>query len=341
MAYMSLSILWTTDFIKGLNHIRLFSYWLLIPILAFYIQKKDINKIITSFLLGMLLSEIIAYGMYLGFWTIHNHGPEYPSPFMHHIIYSIFLAFTATILLYRLLSKNYSLQSKVFILIFFLSVSGNLFISIGRTGQLAYIITIISVFILHFKFSFKSIISSIALIAIIFSTAYQISPNLQKRMLNAKNEINKIQTGNLSSSWGTRIAFWIISYNMFTNDPLLGVGIGDIDLIKAVCIQKIKNDYKFNVDFCTKLHLHNQFLMILIAGGLVGIILFLLLLYRMFSLSILEQEIKALSILFFIILIVSFMTEAVLYRQFSLALFGLFGGLFIASSAHDASHIKK
>lgn len=332
MIYTSFSLLWTTDMKEGLDNIRLFSYWLLIPVLAFYIKKKDINKIISGFLLGMFISEIIAYGMYFELWTMHGHGPEYPSPFMNHILYSIFLAFTATILLYRILSKKFSLSEKIFFLLFFLSVTGNLFVSIGRTGQVAFIFSIITIFILHYKLSFKSLITAVTLISVIFFTSYKLSPNFQERVHDANHDISLIREGDLTSSLGTRIAYWIISYEMIKKDPILGVGVGDIDFEKRSIVDDVAKIYKIDINFCKTFHLHNQFLNSLVSGGVIGFVLFIIFLYNIFKLPIKDKEIKNISTLFLIVFLISFMTEVVFLRQFSLILFVFFIGIFTASS---------
>jgi len=93
-----LSLLWTENLKEGLNTKLLYIQWFAIFAIALNVRKEQIPTIISAFIAGMLVSELLSYGMFFELWTIKGHGREYPSPFMMHIDYSIFLAFTAIIL---------------------------------------------------------------------------------------------------------------------------------------------------------------------------------------------------------------------------------------------------
>ena len=158
LAFLFLSIIWSEDTAVGLKQMRLFSYWIIIPILVIKLKKEWLSHMITAFLFGMLLSELIAYGIFFELWTFNGRTPEYPSPFMFHIHYSLFLATTAIILLNRLLSRSYSLITKLPMLLFFLTSAGNLFISTGRTGQLAFFIAMGVAVIIHYRLTVRSLL---------------------------------------------------------------------------------------------------------------------------------------------------------------------------------------
>jgi O-antigen ligase len=338
LIYQFLTLLWTeTSYQEGHIFIRSYLLWFIVPVLVSVLDKKIIKKLITSFLFGMAVSEIIAYGMYFGLWTVHGHGSNYPSPFMHHTSYSVFMAFTAIILLNRLYSTSYTLKEKIIMGIFFTTVTGNLFISQGRIGQLAFAVAILATTLLHFKLRIKTFILSFSMIATIFFTAYQISPMFQKRVHLATQNISKIQDGNLNSSWGIRVAYLILGKDIIKNNLLLGVGLEDT---KKVGIQYIKNNpYHFPQDVINFMHIsyhfHNQFLMTTLQGGIINLFLLLTLFYYLFTLPIKDIELKNLSILFGIIFFIASISDPFLMYEQTRALFLLFTSLFVSASLQN------
>ncbi len=194
------TLLWTTDLSLAVTSLRYYTFWLIIPILAVALKKEQVPTIITAFLAGMFVSEVVAYGMFFEFWTYNGHGADYPSPFMHHIAYSIFMAFTAIILLNRIYASHYSLKEKLFMGLFFITVTGNLFISQGRAGQLAFAIAILLTGFLHFRLRIKTLLLSFTLMIALFFTAYSISPMFEKRVSMAAYDVQQVFKGDLDSS---------------------------------------------------------------------------------------------------------------------------------------------
>jgi O-antigen ligase len=263
----------------ALKFVRLYAYWIIIFVIATSLKREYISSVITAFLLGMLVSEIIAYGVFFDIWKFGNATKEYLSPFMMHIDYSVFLAFTSMILFNRIISKDYSFKEKLFLFLFFCSTTGNLFLSVGRTGQVAFIFAIVVMFFLYYKLHIKTIIYSFLSLLIIFTIALNSSDMFKKRVDLAKTDIEKIIDGDLYSSWGIRVAYWMVSYEILKDNPILGVGIGDYKEAIVQTLQKEKFDSfpKKMKDFMKEYHVHNQFLMVIIQTGLIGIIIIILL----------------------------------------------------------------
>ena len=328
MFYMVISLLWTEDLRLGLDPKMLYLEWFAVFAIALNVKNRQIPSIVSAFLFGMLISEILSYGMFFELWQIKGHGKEYPSPFMMHIDYSVFLAFTAIILLNRLLSKRYNHKEKLFFLFFFITILGNLFINDGRTGQVGFLAGIIATVFLHYKFNLKSILISFFLIVVIFGTAYTVSQKFQDRVCMAQNSLNSIENGNYYTSGGLRIAMYYVAFDIVKDNPLIGVGVGDYNLAAKNALEKNSHGFvKEVIEFITTYHFHNQYLNILIQGGIIGLLLFLMILFYFFKLPISNSEQKEQSVLILIILMVSFLTEPLLFKQFTNTLFILFFGL--------------
>jgi O-antigen ligase len=334
--FSALSIVWTENMVDAKRPLRMLTYFFTLYVIATSIKKEYIHHIITAFLFGMLISEIVSYGVYFEWWQFKNATPQNPSPFMYHIDYSVFLAFTSIILLNRIFSKYYTKKEKIMLFIFFLTVTGNLFIGVGRTGQVAFIAGVIVMSLIHFKVSYKAAVSSVLLISIIFVLAYNVSDNFNRRANQALGDINKIQNMDFRSSWGIRAAYWQTTYEVVKDNPLIGVGIGDyMDETKSEVMQKKYDPKKYNKKFMSTNTPHNQFLLIVLQLGLIGLFLFLYFIYAFIYLPIKNPEWKELSILFITIFTVSCIADTFFMQQFTIALFAFFIGLFVSTSIDD------
>ena len=335
IAFTVLSALWTQDLTEAMNFKKLYLQWFAIFAIALNVKPKQIFPVVSAFLFGMLVSELLSYGMFFEFWTIKGHGKEYPTPFMMHIDYSVFLAFTALIVLNRILSKRYSTQEKLLLLIFFFTVTGNLFINDGRTGQLAFLVGIFAAVFIHFKINIRSIAIALLLISVLFAGAYQFSAKFQTRVHAAKSDIEKITRGDLNSSWGYRVAMYYVAADIFKENPLIGVGVGDYQSAAKEALDK--DDHGFSdafKEFLPKKHFHNQYVNVLVQGGLIGLLLMLAMFYQLTRLSIANAELKELSLLFSVMMLTAFVAEPLWLKQFTNMLFILFSGLILGASLH-------
>lgn len=332
--FESLTFFYSQDQAQAVKVLQDYFFWLPILALSYKIKKEHIQPIITSFLFGMFVSEILAYIIFFDIYPINGRTPDYPSPFMFHIDYSVFLAFTSILLLNRLFSKTYTNKEKFLILIFFCTVTLNLFISVGRTGQLAYLIALFILTILHYKISLKSLFVFISLSFLLFFSAYKTLPIFETRINMAKSDLTQLFRGNFDTSWGLRAAFWIITYDALKENPLFGSGIGDYSLeASKILASATENTQQFSPttrSWCTSHHYHNQYLMILVQSGIIGLILMFYMFYTLFKTKIEDKELNDLKIVFLTIFLVSFIAEPLWLKQFTTALFVLYVSLFIS-----------
>lgn len=323
IAFIFLSALWSSDTHETLRQMRLYSYWIVIPILAVNLRKEWLPNIITAFLGGMFISEILAYGIYFELWSINGRTPDYPTPFMTHIHYSVFLATTAVILFSRLLSQRYTWRSKLPMLIFFLTSTGNLMISTGRTGQLAFLVAMGIAVILHYRLTLKSLLIFGVFSSILFIGAYNTIDLFKQRFDMGISDIQKLQNNNFESSWGQRVVYWFVTIDILKNDPLLGVGIGDYkEAAISVLTENVHNLPASTITICKGMsHYHNQYLMILAQVGIIGFSLMLWLLVELFLLKIEDSELREFAILGMSVFTVASIAEPLWMLQFPIVLF--------------------
>lgn len=333
--FIFLSTLWSEDIENMIRHLRLYSYWIIVPCIVILGKKQWIYQILNAFLIGMFISEILSYGIFFELWSIDGSSPNQPSPFMTTIHYSVFLAFTSLILLYRFLFENTELKLKISLFLFFILTTINLMISTGRTGQLAFFITLFVVFVIRYKISIKTfLLSSILFISIVFISYNGL--NLFKMRIDASisDVKNVVSNQNYATSWGLRAGWWILAFDALKEKPFLGYGLGDYKIAAKEMIEK--HDYPFMdqkvKDFLTSHHYHNQYLMIVVEGGLIALSLFLLFIYKMFRLNIDDLEIKHIGIIGITVLLIAFIGDPLLFLQFPLVLFLFIMSIIILSA---------
>lgn len=338
LLYMFITLLWSEDVKEGINQARLYSYWLLVlPPMAVLVKKEWLWSMLNAFLLGMFVSEILAYGIFFDFWSINGRDSLYPTPFMTHIHYSIFLAFSTILLLSRVLSNKLLFYVKLPYILFFIVSTTNLMFSTGRIGQLAFFISLFILVFLKYRVSLKSVFFSIAAVVIIFFTAYNNLDIFNKRIDAGVKDISAITNENYNSSFGIRVIFWLIAGEVLKEKPIFGNGIGDFIVSTKDILSK--NDYGLSnesVKFIAEQHFHNQYLMVAVQGGVVALVLMFLLFYKLFRLDIEDRELKEISILGFSIIMISFIAEPLWMLQFPLTLFLFITAISIIASRKES-----
>jgi O-antigen ligase len=342
IGYTTLSLLWTENYEEGLSLKLLYWQWLTILAIGLTVKARQVYIVIGAFVLGMLVSATLSYGMYWEWWSINDKAPANPSPFMWHIDYSILLAFTSIILLNCILSKHYTSIQKAGIALLFAIFVSVLFINVGRTGQATFIVGVFATAFIHYNVTVKSLLGSLAAVSLIFMTAYMTSEGFQKRVDLAKSDIQKIDKGEWNTSLGIRAAIYVVASDIAKESPLLGVGVGDYK--DAAREALAKNDHGFSsyiISFIPKYHFHSQYLNTLVQGGVIGLFLVFGLFYTLAKLPIRDPELKELSQLTVVIMLVAFISEPLWAKQFTNMLFVLFSGLFLAASLHGDTDFYK
>lgn len=331
--YNILSLLWAEELYWASKYIL--RYWHIILVFVLYtsIKKEFIFKIFSAFILGMFISEILSYGIFFDLLHIGHATPENPSPFMHHIEYSIFLAFTAVVLLGYIFYEESRLK-KLMYLFFFLTMSGNLFLNAGRTGQIAFLFGLFVLLMMHFKNKVKAFFSFVVLAIFMLTTAFNVSHTFHDRVYQGKADlVSVIENKDYCTSWGSRVAAYIVAKDIIVADPI--IGLGAIDNMNAF---HHLIEYKYPEMRCLHTgfkHFHNQLLQIITQLGVVGLIIFLSIFYQMYKIPLQAQYFRTIRNVYLAVILFSFIPEVVFPHQFSMTLFALLVGLLLAQSRYE------
>ena len=285
VAYYFLSLLFTVtpehtpeEWKGGLRYLIPYLYLLPAAVMAVTLKKRYLPMILSAFLAGILVSEVLSYLIFFGLWEKNRAivSMANPTPFMHHIQYSTFLAFAALLLLDMMISgarRGYQL----FYALIFVAVVGTLFLINGRTGQVAFLIGLFALGLMHIQNKAKALLLSSFLVLLVLGTAYGLSDNFRERVSVAQSDIhNMIDKGNYGTSLGYRVGVIMLAVPLIEKKPLLGTGVIDtMPLVRKEAAVAFPGDYWLAIAN----HFQNQYLQVWVEIGLVGLGLLLAMLY--------------------------------------------------------------
>jgi len=301
------------------------------------LKIEHISKVITAFLMGMLVSEVLSYGIFFELWILPfgSGTPSDPTPFMHHLDYSTFLAFTSLLLLNSFFYVE-DFKLKIFYFVYFLFVTSNLFLNGGRTGQFAFLVTILIVGFLNIKNKLKALLTMLVILASILIASYNFSPVFKDRFYHAKHEIMKILEDNpekYTGSFGHRVGFWIVGFDVVKDKTILGTGAGSEEQNFKKYLQNHPILIKSLV--ITSGEYHNQFIQIVVRLGIIGLMLYLSIWYFIGKLKIYDKNLSNLRYIFMSVFITASLFENIFENQFTMAMFAMFVSIFIIFSKQN------
>ncbi|MDD5157641.1 O-antigen ligase family protein [Sulfurimonas sp.] len=282
--YLVLSLLWSNNWHLGITHLLKYYFLLLLPMFYTSINRYFFPYIISAFLAAMAISETLSY--LIMFNVIHfkqSWSSADPSPFMHHTIYSIFLVLAIFILAIRLFRETKTLFQKAIFIFFITTMMANLFLNVGRTGQLSFALALIIFLLIQFRLSIlKTLIIIIPVLTTVFFLAFNFSTIFKNRTIETYRSIDHLITHRtaMSDSTGLRFMMWHTAYEIIREEPFFGVGIGDdIDALHKVLTTK---KIQYQADIGNISDFHNSYIQITLYGGIVGLFLWLITIAVMF-----------------------------------------------------------
>ncbi|QKF72663.1 O-antigen ligase family protein [Aliarcobacter faecis] len=329
----------TTNYYNYDNFIKYF----LLPILIIIttIKKEHIKYIISAFLAGMFINELISYGIYfeliqnsfLGFNIVGNKFN--PVPFLtSHIEYTLFLSFTIIVSLFSIFTIN-SKFLKVLLSLFITTMTINLFITTGRTGQFTLLMTIIFLIIIYFRHNIKYIMLSFVTIFSVFILAFNFSSNTNTRLQQGYSDIIKlIENKDYNTSFGIRLTSYIIIPDIIKDERFnlfYGMGYCEKDrIIQDIQIKKIGTFMEGTFG-----HLHNTYIALLAGTGFVGIIIFLILWYYLFTLKIEDGYINYIRYSFFFVISFGGISSELFWQKEVMLLSAIFISIIIYTTTNN------
>ncbi len=325
IGFSLLSILWHGNAELTLRYVAKYRHLLIIFVFYTSFDTKYSKHVISAFLLGIFISELVSYGIFFEIIHYKNISPTDPTPFMSHMTYSTVLAFAISVLIVQLIFEK-NLKFKIFYILFTLSATINLFINGGKTGQIIFIVLIFITTLSSVQHKMKALLSSLLLLSITFFIAFTYSPNFHTRSIQLYSGLHDmVYHNNYDVNGGRRVALSIIGLKTFVNNPILGTGIS----YHMKNAQSYATQEKLNIkNIIGYSDYHSAFLTISVQLGIIGLFISLLMIYALFSFSIQKKEYKILSVLFATAFVMFSFTHNTFHTMNPMVFFALFAGFF-------------
>ncbi|QWE28105.1 O-antigen ligase [Polynucleobacter sp. AM-7D1] len=280
--WLAISLVWVDDLSYDQVHFfRKYSNLLFVSIFIwFFLDKTCRSKVIFAFSISMLLtlalSYLAAFGLLPSMSWLHA-TPGNATIFRLHITQNLMMSLAA--LIFSLFSVEAWRGGRKFLaalwgLACLLALINVMVMVQGRTGYLVVAAFIVLVFGL--RAGWRGLLIAGALVCLGSFAVYEGSDSMRKRVNLAVSEYSNWQSERPVSdgnSIGSRLEFYVNSFNLVSQRPLVGYGLGSFPV-----------EYKRQVDGTGRTptnNPHNEALLLLVQAGIPALLLFLYLLVRL------------------------------------------------------------
>lgn len=247
------------------------------------------------------------YGSYFAF----NQHPSYLAMF---VIISSLMAFESWY------DKSNSKKQRIFWLVAGIFLLFSLYYISSRSGLLAAILVIPVYFFYKLKSSKNRTYLILLITVFVFCLSVLVRQNDRVRIFLHEMSGESFKKRVLEDQ---RFVFWESAIQVFRENIVLGVGLGDL---RDELSKEYKNSGKEEL-VKNYYNVHNQFLEIMVEEGIIGLVLFLLVLSCIAYIAISQKNI--IYGLFLPMMLIFFMFETVLYRLPGVVFFSLFSFLLL------------
>ncbi|MHB9098347.1 MAG: O-antigen ligase family protein [Syntrophales bacterium] len=245
---------------------------LFIPILIFFFREERIRRLaLAGFLAALALMVLISYLLWLGVIPpnelLHITPDDAYTPFKHRITHSFLMAFGAYLFA---LKARLSRRGPVCILYAALSIAALcnvLFIVSGKTGYVAALV--LSAYFLVAGWRWRGVATAAVSILALGGAVYLMPSSVpHQRLSQMAEEIVKWQPGRPeTTATGYRLEYYRNSLMLVRQRPFFGAGTGGFKGAYASLVKGTGMDATSNP--------HNEYLMVTIQLGFVGLALML------------------------------------------------------------------
>jgi O-antigen ligase len=222
-----------------------------------------------SFVAGCIVLLLISYGIFFSIIPSERFGHSV----VYHITHSLFIAILAFWCLQRIFESRQYVY--LWLGLFILSTINLFYIAPGRTGMLIYI-ALISLTLLQ-RFSWKKSLAATILVSLVMAVTFFTSSNFSSRVSEAIDEMRSYQAESSRTSLGMRFDWYRNSIDLIKQRPVFGHGTGSFRTVQEDLIRNSETQSTDNP--------HNEYLLLAVQTGLVGLFLFITLLLVQFIVS--------------------------------------------------------
>ncbi len=329
---MLVATLWSpADWDEVGNYFRKYFKLVLLPVFMFLLADPGMRKrcwqAFAAAMLFTLASTWLNVWFDLPWSSTRNQGFGVDhTVFKDHISQGIMMAFFTCITLFWAMHAGSLRGRMLWIGVAVLSAASILFLSVGRTGYLSLVLSVVVFAVVALACRPRLLVGVLASGVLVLVVVFAFSSQFQQRTLQAWEEARSSSPSNVTSV-GARVQVWHFAVQQIRERPLAGAGTGSYPVLAAAHFE--------NPVMCATIcpHPHNQFLFFLFEMGLLGLLVF-----AWFLLAVVRQSFRhppvhrALMLSFVAVMLVSNMTHSSLWLSTESHFFILFTALLMASA---------
>lgn len=262
--WLLLSILWSdAPLVQSLESLGEYRIYLILPVLisVLSLNPRTQRQAFAAAMLAAFVALVASYGLGLGWWTIEGADFSLANRIYHGFIMSSFLL--ACLLTARETTGVIRWLAGVVALLVVYNV---LNIETGRTGylQVMFVCLIFVVLTLTRVQAALAVLTTVVLCAV----SYQLFDKFHDRVNQTLANVEKMVVNNdYQSSVGYRLEFYRGAIHVGFENPLSGVGVGDV--AKTLQTQAETGQIRVLTN-----NVHSEFMNMLMAGGVPALFLF-------------------------------------------------------------------
>jgi len=333
-----MGLLYTSNFEYALKDLKIKLPIFFLPIVFITspsLSVREFRSILKVLLITALLSSIYGMYYYLRYFQVTFFELREMSHFISHIRLSLLNTIAAFAAFYLLAKNNWRKFS--YTNLYYLMAGIWLFIFNGimgaRMGLVVFFILLLlgSIFLVirHKKIWLAAVLLVLMIALPILS--YVTLPSIKMRTHEVVYELQSYQLNQdpNGKSIAQRFVYWNIAWDIFKTAPLIGIGTGDVaDAFNSYYLAHpnlLQQQYQHRA--------HNQWLTILLTFGILGLLLFMLVVF--YPLFYKRKYLDYFYIVFFIAFALSLLTEDTLETQAGVTFYALFNCLFLFAKPEE------
>jgi O-antigen ligase len=273
---MLLGLFYTpVSFLEAGRMLDKYREFLYIPLFILVFRDRHTRQLgFYAFIGAMTLTLFLSYLMAITGWHIGKGTPEAPFVFKTYITQSVFMALAAYFLAVRCWFDLHRWRWLLVIWVL-LAVYNILFMSDGRTG---YLVLFFLIFLFFYQiYRAKGILIGSLVLLVLGVLSYTYSDALRHRVDNLVESVQNYQPGETSNSAKKRLEFLNNSLALIAEKPVFGHGAGSFSYKYKELAERQGLKPSTNP--------HSEYLMIGVQWGLMGVGVFIILLFMMWKTS--------------------------------------------------------
>ncbi|MFD2529541.1 O-antigen ligase family protein [Polaribacter marinaquae] len=309
------------------------------PIFLFALTLGILNPIITKKKKKFLLNTYF-FSVFTALLIVHTHlifnvsgeitSWEYRNAFeeytkVHGTYFSLWTGFAVLIILNKVCNLKFNKKNFIIISLYLIVLSYCIYWQFIIAARLPLFVTLLLSFVLLLKQLEKRIAIYIFFMAITLALVIGfVNLNTIKNKIDFKIPQGKYELKhNVMSSEDIRAGIYFCSYKIIKQSVLYGIGIGDVNDNLNKCYESEIDSDVYQIFHYNS---HNQYLQIILASGLLGLLFFLYNLLILLKLSIRNKDNLFFALNMF--LIICFFTENILSRHDGVIFYSFFTAIF-------------